>query len=94
MHANGKKKMDVISQTLFGFSFIKLSSPDDEMTPLLRMLADFIGDTRLIKQFPFLKTISKRLPRLFEKAGLEGFLWFKRVRCSTWHKRQLAMNLT
>jgi hypothetical protein len=74
--------MDVISQTLFGFSF-ELSSSDDEMPPPLRMLADFIGDTGLIKQFPFLKTISKRLPRFFEKAALEGFLWFKRVRRST-----------
>jgi hypothetical protein len=70
--------MDVVSEVLFGHSF-DLVNHDNEFPAELRMLADFVGDSGLIKSFPILKRLSKLLPSFLDKAGLEGYLYFQQV---------------
>ena len=72
-------QMDVVSRSLFGHSFNLIDS-DDEFPPELKMLADFVGDSGLIKHFPILKLISLALPSCIDTSVLKGYAYFKRVR--------------
>lgn len=70
--------MDIVSKTLFGYSFNLIDS-DNEFPPELKMLASFVGDSGIIKQFPFLKPFSLALPSVVNSSVLKGYTFFKRV---------------
>lgn len=43
------------------------------------MLASFVGDSGIIKHFPFLKPLSLALPGSVDSSVLKGYTYFKRV---------------
>lgn len=70
--------MDIVSKTLFGHSFNLIDS-DNEFAPELKMLESFVGDSGIIKHFPFLKPLSLALPSFVDGSVLKGYTYFKRV---------------
>ncbi|KAM0801931.1 cytochrome P450 [Usnea florida] len=69
--------MDIVSRTLFGYSFNLIDS-DIEFPPELKMLESFVGDSGIIKHFPFLKPLSLALPSFVDSSVLKGYTYFKR----------------
>lgn len=63
-------QMDVVSRTLFGH-FFNLIDSDDEFPPELRMLANFVGDSGIIKHFPILKSNLARIAYVYGQLSAE-----------------------